>query len=124
MLECPASYFGKGENHNLSDDSAEELREFEQKFREWEEKHPNDPTGEKALAIWKVTNPTGSKVATPKTPEPITAPTEEEEDDSEKGSLKLVLSERQIQKIKGYARVRGCRPRDLVIEWIEKFCKL
>lgn len=49
MIEVPANYFGKGEMYFMQEDS-EEMQEFIRKFDEYVVNHPDDPTGEQALA--------------------------------------------------------------------------
>lgn len=46
-LPVPINYFGKGRNHTLS---PSEIDWYNQEFDRWVTEHPDDPTGEEALA--------------------------------------------------------------------------
>jgi hypothetical protein len=124
-LECPANYFGKGENYILPDD-AETVREFERRFQEWERQHPEDPTGELALAKWKEDHfeaPAPSRA--PSTPRKTTEEKESSDSgDEEWKELELVLPVAHIEKLKNYAKLQRRRPRDIIMLWIERFCKI
>lgn len=114
----PANYFGKGEDFILSDDKPNEIKEFDDKYKEWAEAHPEDPTGEIALAEFRKRNR-----ITPE--EEITSSSSSVEPEFQ-GSAKihLELPETSIEKLKNYARFRRRRPRDIINGWIEQFCKL
>ena len=116
---CPADYFGKGPEFLLPDDP-QVLREFEMRFQEYELAHPNDPTGEIALAKNTVTRPT----------KPLAIPTEERDafdlisENDTLSEIEMVLPIRHIQLFKRYCRFQRRRPRDVFMVWIDKICKL
>lgn len=140
LLSCPCTYFGKGSNYILPDDP-ETIREFEAKWKEWETEHPDDPTGEKALAEYLAANPhtnldakTGHvpppRQATQKAATPASFQKKEEleptnfEIENETRKLRLELPDEVIEKLKRYARYCRRRPRDIIIGWVEKYCQL
>lgn len=118
-IECPANYFGKGEDYNLPDD-VNVIAEYERKWKEWEAAHPEDPTGEIALADAKKKG----NLSTPT----ITSPNEEvkvkTEDDIDCAELQLLMPVRHIQLLKNYAKFRRRRPRDIIMGWIDMYAKL
>ena len=120
--ECPANYFGKGENYVLPED-IEVVREFEQRFSEWVTAHPNDPTGEITLAAWKKAD----KTPIANIPRVHHQPTTKEiyKIDSEGNSqLRVQIPQEFIAMLKSYAHARKRRPRDIIIHWIQTNCKL
>lgn len=112
----PCNYFGKGENYNLQEDNPTQVAEFERLWKEWEEAHPEDPTGEIALEDYKKRNRL--------VPEEIITKKSIEQDLEESSKIHLELPERLILKLKNYARFRRRRPRDIVASWIEQFARL
>lgn len=124
-LKCPANYFGKGENYLLPDD-AETVREFERQFQEWEQAHPEDPTGELALAKWKSEH--GEDTPRPRIPAALREPTGEKiptvDEEEEWKEIEMVIPVRYIEKFKNYCRLQRRRPRDVFMLWIERLCKL
>lgn len=129
-LSCPANYFGRGEDFLLPDD-AEFLLEFNRQYEEWEREHPDDPTGEHALAKWKAEGkdltPKPLRPQPTKTHAPTPPPPEESNDLAEDGDwdrLKLSLPDDYIQKLKDYARFKRVRPRDIVMGWIRQHAKI
>jgi hypothetical protein len=124
-LECPANYFGKGKNYTLPDD-AEVVREFERRFQEWEREHPEDPTGDLALAKWEAEH--SEETPRARVPAALREPTGEKEpvvsDDEDWKELEMILPVRHIEKLKKYASYKRRRPRDIVMLWIETYCKL
>lgn len=110
---CPANYFGQGEDAALEPDK---IAEFNKLWNEWEEAHPDDPTGEIALAAYKQRNRIPSEQ---KIPEVEIDPTI-----ILSGKIHLEITEDRIDKLKKYARIHRRRPRDIVNGWIDQFCKL
>jgi len=129
MIEVPANYFGKGENYNLPDD-AETIREFERRFTEWEKAHPDDPTGDIALAAYKKPLPTAlvtTKSTSDSAPTPVSDDVEEEDGEEfefNDSSVRLRIPSPILLKFKKYARYKRKRPRDILIFWITRFCNL
>lgn len=143
MVECPANYFGKGENYVLPD-NADAIREFERRFQEWEVEHPEDPTGDLALAKWKAENtgkpPAVSAPSKPKGAVNLPHITTEKEthlapmptipvmpvipDDAEWVELELTLPKVYVDQLKRYAAFMRRRPRDIIILWINKHTKV
>ena len=123
-LECPANYFGKGKNYLLPDD-AETIREFERRFQEWEQAHPEDPTGELALAKWESeVGPINKSKPQSQLRGTTEEKTPEVSDEEIWKELELVMPERHIEKFKNYCRLQRRRPRDIMMLWIERLCKL
>lgn len=118
----PVNYFGKGEHWELPPDEAVQ-KEFTQRFLEYEVEHPDDPTGEIAFAEYKrkypFTGKTIPSIVEQKTfayaPEPVEPYSE---------NLRLQIPPSKLQTLKNYAHYRRRRPRDILIEWIDKYCKL
>lgn len=50
--KCPSNNFGKGPGYVVPQ-TDEAISEWEKMWDEWESAHPDDPTGEKALAKWE-----------------------------------------------------------------------
>lgn len=123
MLEVPANYFGKGENYNLPDDP-EIIREFERRFQEWEAAHPEDPSGELALALAKKHNEPAKKINPPTSTGNRPAKEESAEEGIDWAELELTLPPDHITLLKNYAKFKRRRPRDIVMGWISQFCKL
>lgn len=122
MLECPANYFGKGEDYVLPE-NADELRTFEHRFAQWEREHPEDPDGSIALAHAKLNaQPTEEKNVSPSVgPSEVFIP-RAVMDESQKLKLELPLA--YIEKLKKYASFKRRRPRDIIMAWIDANCKL
>lgn len=142
MVECPANYFGKGENYMLPD-NPEVIREFERRFQIWEREHPDDPTGDLALAKWKQDNSGKSPVSQPIKPKgavnlphitteeenPITAMPEVPvmpviSDDAVWVELELTIPREYVDQLKRYAAFMRRRPRDIIMLWITKHTKI
>lgn len=123
--KVPLNYFGRGEDFNLPDDPVF-LRKFEDQYREWEQAHPDDPDGQKALDEWKK----GAK-ATPKpklNPELFQEATEEtslsEPDYSVLERLVLKLPLREYTIFKNFCFLKHRRPRDILAIWIKNYAKI
>jgi hypothetical protein len=116
-LEVPANYFGRGENYILKDDP-EELRWFEERFKEWESAHPEDPTGEIALQEEK------RKPSYQPNPTKTTITRHDDDDFLDSTKLRLELPTTHIEKLKNFAKFKRRRPRDIVMAWIDQYCKL
>lgn len=114
--KCPANYFGKGVDYQLPDDR-EAVAEYERLWREWETTHPNDPTGEIALKSWESNNG-GTKVALASPPVAIV----EGAQSSETSKLKLEIPDHVIKQLKNFASFKRKRPRDVIIELIQRNC--
>lgn len=127
MLKCPANYFGKGEDYILPEDR-DVIREYERQFQEWESTHPDDPTGEIALAHAKsLGSPTVEKAIPQQQRVRVSEdsePVQIEEDSQDMAELELTLPPNEIRLLKNYARFKRKRPRDIVMAWIQQFCKL
>lgn len=121
-LECPANYFGKGKDYILPDDP-DTVAEFERRWREWEAEHPSDPTGDTALAQWEAEHG-GTKSRSARVPAEIAGGDVEPGDSDDMATLKLELPTGHIDKLKRYARFLRRRPRDVLMIWIERHCKL
>jgi hypothetical protein len=124
-LECPANYFGKGKDYCLPDDAAA-VHEFERRFAEWESAHPDDPTGELALAKWEQdhANSLASKPLQRTRVETTGEKSSTVMESSDLKELELVLPAGHIAKFKNYCRLQRRRPRDIMMLWIEAYCKL
>ncbi len=128
-LECPANYFGKGEDYLLPDDP-KVLGEFERKFKEWEDSHPEDPTGDIALAHDKIAssssveNRSNGAISTEEKKNPlpltITEPSPELESDGLLKEIELVMPENYIKLFKEYCKEKRRRPRDMMMTWIKE----
>lgn len=123
-LECPANYFGKGEDYLLPDDPAT-LQEFERKFQEWEKSHPEDPTGEIALAHDKIASSSSVEVRRNGaiSTEEKKSPHELLPDDSPLKEIELVMPESYIIRFKEYCKEKRRRPRDMLMVWIDEKTK-
>ncbi len=128
-IACPANYFGKGANYILPDNE-EEVRAFEQLFDKWVTDHPDDPTGELALATEKKNNKSdygwnpgyaleiGSKgIANPVDPRDL--PPDKIEINGETTQLTLELPKEFIKKLKRIAIHKKRRPRDIIMSYIK-----
>lgn len=122
MLKVPYNYFGQGVNYNLPDNPSV-IREFEQKFKEWEEKHPDDPTGEIAYNEYILKIKEKQNEPAPPSPPPIEEKKEVEPTSLVSVRLKLELPEQAVKKLKNYAKMRSMRPRDILVEWIATHCQ-
>lgn len=125
ILSCPANYFGRGENFVLPDDAAF-IKEFEDQWATWEREHPDDPTGELALEAAKKNH---IQIApSPPRPAPVVIGIAEKNleyvENDRRIFLKLTLPHAHMQKLKNFARLQRRRPRDIIIAWIEKLCRL
>lgn len=124
MIKCPANYFGRGENYNLPDDP-EIIKELNAQWEQWEREHPDDPTGEKALAA--DIELFGKPSLTPKAVnfKRLVEPDEEEiVDDTENVNLRLQIPKETCRIFKNYAKLKRMRPRELLILWVHKIAKL
>lgn len=123
MIQCPANYFGEGEDYSLPDDPSI-LQEFSKKFEEWERNHPDDPTGEKALASYKAKHGEIEYTKKEKTPRVLEDDEELVKDNSECVNLRLQVPMETCRLFKNYAKFRRMRPRELLILWVTKYAKL
>ncbi len=132
ILECPANYFGKGEEYTLPEDP-DVIREFERRFQEWELAHPDDPLGELALARAKQHHEPTKKTTPPPVnqphqqinPQPLpqsSLPLTDVGDDMIE--LELTLPADYVKLLKNYAKFKRRRPRDIIMSWIQQFCRL
>lgn len=116
----PANYFGKGEEFILPDDPVI-LKEFDARFNEYEIAHPEDPTGDKALEHAKSQPPIKSKldkgVSTTEEKSPVS-------EDDKWVELEMFMPARHIELFKKYCSLQRRRPRDIMMLWIDKLCKL
>lgn len=113
MIECPANFFGRGKDFDLAEDPAA-IQEIEKKWQAWEIAHPDDPTGELALEIEE-------KRITPVLVPTPAAPTQEKKIIEELVNLRLQIPSRIDNKLKAIAKAKRKRPRDIVVELIEKY---
>lgn len=142
MIEpkVPINYFGRGENYALPDNFAV-IKDFEEKFREWEREHPDDPTGEITLQAWRDSH---AKPAILEVPKIIPLPEKQESiatilppvvtetpvieneipDELDYDTLKLTLPIPLLDKLKKYSKLKKKRPRDIVSFWILHHCKI
>lgn len=136
-LKCPANYFGKGENYILPD-NPEEIRDFERQFKDWEAKHPDDPTGEMALKNHKEVVRTTPK-ALPAQPVVIISERDankvifpsvaakkgviEDDPEFQNAELELELPKYLIAQLKAFAKYKSRRPRDIVASWIRLYAR-
>lgn len=120
-LECPANYFGKGEDYLLSDDP-KELAEFNRRFEEWERAHPEDPSGDIALAHDKIASSSSVEhrhdgtIATEEKKTPAVKKTDETLKE-----LEMVMPESYIKRFKELCQEKRKRPRDMMMIWIDKY---
>ena len=137
--KCPANYFGKGEDYILTD-NADEIKEFEENWKEWEVNNPNDPTGEIALQIWKDSKKKTRAFVT--APPPIATKEEKEIlqkpiivhtrkplptqviEEFKNVDLQLKLPNYLVEQFKTFCRDQKRRPRDIMIYWIKLHARL
>lgn len=126
----PANYFGKGEGWELPDDP-KIVEEFTKRFLEWEAAHPEDPTGDLALAAFNIRHPAPTEKVKGKRDvegQLIVGPTltiiQGPVDEPNECNLRLQLPASKLQTLKNYAHYKRRRPRDIIIDWINKNCKL
>lgn len=117
--ECPANYFGKGADYQLPDD-IKVVAEYERRWRDWESKHPEDPTGEIALREWEARGGGKGKSSS--------APRETMEVDAieegETSQLKLEMLDSDIRLLKMFASFKRKRPRDVLSTLIRQNCRI
>lgn len=135
--EVPANYFGKGDDYILPD-TISVVQEFERRWKEYEVEHPDDPTGELALAKFRA-QPKVDRVETIVVhippPEPIIEPVEvtplPEEPPIDKivlpknfqwKEIELVMPEQYVERFKSFAAAKRRRPRDILMSFIDKYC--
>ncbi len=124
--KCPANYFGKGVNYQLTDD-VDEVTEFERLWREWEAANPNDPTGDIALKTWQdygvaETTPTVAHVTTESMARGSGILTGGKEFEEDQITLKLSLAVSEVDMLKRYSSFKRRRPRDIIATLIRQHC--
>lgn len=145
--KCPATYFGKGADYVLPD-NLEIIHQFERDFDTWVRENPDDPTGEKALALWEQSQlqpPTPPLLQKKKElplfevwpvkletevsgfedkiplPTPLNLP---DEDGLETVQLTLELPEQYVDRFKRFCKAKRKRPRDVLLFWILQHAKI
>lgn len=148
--KTPANYFGKGADYVLPD-NLEIIHQFERDFDAWVRENSDDPTGEKALALWEQ-----SQLQPPELPPlqkkkellpsvELPAKVEVEVEhltptkildlalkpivvDVEQGletvQLTLELPEIYVERFKKFCKFKRKRPRDVLLFWILQHAKI
>lgn len=123
LPKCPVTYFGKGENWNLTQATLEEAKWFNDEFDKWVTDHPEDPTGELALESYKLEIAGHTPEPTPKqysNGEVSQAEqTRHEVEDLGWSELRLTLPQEDIERLKNYSRKMRRRPRDVIQQLIK-----
>lgn len=130
MIECPANYFGRGEDYILPDDP-DVVREFERKFEEWVNTHPDDPTGEQTLKAHgpqrthrSILNRSPKGIFINSNSETPAPPTKEKEPYVLMGEIKLRLPIKELETLKNFAIFKRRRPRDIICRLINENCQI
>lgn len=130
--EVPVNYFGKGVDYQLPDD-VEAVEEFNRKYAEYERDNPDDPTGALLLEKYNVHLKVQKSIAHAPSMEtklpglPIQFGDEILKTEvTARGEtfIRLSLPVNAIENLKKFARYQRKRPRDVVLAWIELYCRL